>query len=50
VGAFSQQIEIEVAEHGRETVGIVEIDDVFAEAGAELVALGAVRQRGKLRG
>ncbi len=34
VGAFAQQIEIEVAEHGREAVGIVEIDDVFAEASA----------------
>ena len=45
VGAFAQQIEIEVAEHGREAVGIVEIDDVFAEAGTELVAFGAVRQR-----
>jgi hypothetical protein len=45
VSAFAQQIEIEVAEHGREAVGIVEIDDVFAEAGAELVAFGAVRQR-----
>jgi hypothetical protein len=45
VGAFAQQIEIEVAEYGREAVGIVEIDDVFAEAGAELVALRSVRQR-----
>ena len=45
VGAFAQQIKIEVAKHGREAVGVVEIDGVFAEAGAELVALGAVGQR-----
>ena len=45
MGAFAEQIEIEVGQDRRKAVGIVEIDDVVAEAGAQLVALGAVRQR-----
>ena len=45
MGAFAQQIQIEVGQHGRKAVGVVEIDHGLAEAGAQLVALGAVRQR-----
>jgi len=51
VGAFAQQIEIEVAEHGREAVGIVEIDDVevgldvFACLGKFADVIGEKRQR-----
>ena len=45
MGAFAEQIEIEVGQHRRKAIGIVEIDHGVAEAGAQLVALGAVRQR-----
>ena len=39
MGAFAEQIEIEVAQDRRKAVGVVELDDVVAEAGAQLVAL-----------
>ena len=45
MGAFAEQIKVEVGQYGRKAVGVVEFDDVVAEAGAQLVALGAVRQR-----
>ena len=45
MGAFAEQIEIEIAQDRRKAVGVVEIDDVVAEPGAQLVALRAVRQR-----
>ena len=45
MGAFAEQIEIEVGQNRRKAVGIVELDHVVAEAGAQLVALRAVRQR-----
>ena len=44
MGAFAEQIQIEVGQDRRKAVGILEIDDVVAEAGAQLVALRAVRQ------
>ena len=44
MGAFAEQIEIEIGQDRREAVGILELDDVVAEFGAELVAPGAVRQ------
>ena len=45
VGAFAEQIEVELAQYRREAVGILELDDIVAEAGAELIAFRAVRQR-----
>ena len=45
MGAFAEQIEIEVAQHGRKAVGVVEFDEFVAEAGAQLIARRAVRQR-----
>ena len=44
VGALTQEIEIEIAQDRGEAVGIIEIDDVVAEAGPQLIALRAVRQ------
>ncbi len=41
MGAFAQKIQIEIGQHGRKAVGIVEIDHGLAEAGAQLVTLGA---------
>ncbi len=37
IGAFAEQIKIEIGQNRREAVGIVEIDDVVAEAGAQLI-------------
>ena len=45
VGAFAEQIEVEVGQDRRKAIGVVEIDHGVAEAGAQLVALRAVRQR-----
>ncbi len=45
VGAFTEQIEIEVGEHRREPIGVLELDDIVAEFGAQLIALRAVRHR-----
>src|ERR1700687_253934 len=45
MGAFAEEIQIEVAKNRRKAVGIVEVDHGIAEAGAQLVALGAVRKR-----
>ena len=45
MGAFAEQIEIEIGQDRRKAIGIVEIDHGVAEAGAQLVALRAVRQR-----
>ena len=45
MGAFAEQIQIEVGQDRRKAIGVVEIDDGVAEAGAQLVALRAVRQR-----
>ena len=45
MGAFAQQIQIEIAQDRRKAVGIVELDHGLAEAGAQLVAPGAVRKR-----
>ncbi|MET3262896.1 hypothetical protein ABIF38_004402 [Bradyrhizobium japonicum] len=42
--ALAEQIEIEIAQDRRKPVGILQLDDVVAEAGAELVARRAVRQ------
>ena len=44
MGAFAEQIEVEIGEDGRKAIGVVEFDHGVAEAGAQLVALGAVRQ------
>ena len=44
MGAFAQQIQIEVGQNRRKAIGIVEIDHLVAEAGAQLVTLGAVGQ------
>src|ERR1700733_1712779 len=43
--AFAQQVEVEVGQNRRKTVGVVEIDHGLAEAGAQLVTFGAVWQR-----
>ena len=45
MGAFAQQIQVEVRQHRRKPVGVVEIDDMVAEAGPQLVALRSVRHR-----
>jgi len=45
VGALAEQIEIEIAQHRRKAIGVVEFDHGIAEAGAQLVAPRAVRQR-----
>ena len=45
VAAFAEQIEIEIAQYRRETVGIVELDDIVAESCTQSVAPGAVRKR-----
>src|SRR3954467_8439051 len=48
MGAFAEQIEIEIAQHRREAVGVLEFDDVVAEAGAPPGIAGsrsAARQR-----
>jgi hypothetical protein len=45
MGAFAQQIQVEVGQNRRKTVGVVEIDHGLAEAGAQLIAPGAVRKR-----
>ena len=45
VGALAEQIEVELAQYRREAVGIVELDHIVAEAGAQLIAFRAVRQR-----
>ncbi|GCC48612.1 hypothetical protein chiPu_0032951, partial [Chiloscyllium punctatum] len=42
--AFAEQIEIEIAQDRRKAVGVLQLDDVVAESGAELVARRAVRQ------
>src|SRR3954469_8552560 len=44
MGAFAEQIEIEIAQHRREAVGVLELDEVVAEGGGPLVSPGAVRQ------
>jgi hypothetical protein len=44
MGAFTQQIEIEIGQDRRKAIGIVEIDDGLAESRAQLVPLRAVRQ------
>ena len=44
MGAFAEQIQVEIGQDRRKAVGVVEIDHGVAEAGAQLVALGAVRQ------
>jgi len=45
MGTFTEKIQVEVGQHGRKAVGVIEIDHGIAEAGAQLVAPGAVRQR-----
>ncbi len=45
MGAFAQQIQIEIAQDRRKAVRIVELDHGLAEAGAQLIALRAVRQQ-----
>ena len=45
MGAFAEQMEIEVAQDRRKAVGVVELDDIVAEAGAKLILCRAVRQR-----
>ena len=45
MGAFAEQMEIEVGQDRRKAVGIVELDDIVAEAGAQLIFARAVRQR-----
>jgi hypothetical protein len=45
MGAFAQKIQIEIGQYRRKAVGVVEIDHGLAEAGAQLVALRAVRKR-----
>src|SRR5205085_10924404 len=42
VCALTQEIDIELAQDRGKTVGIIEIDDVVAEAGPQLIALRAV--------
>ena len=45
MGAFAEQMEIEVGQDRRKAVGVVQLDDVVAEAGAQLIFGRAVRQR-----
>ena len=45
MGAFAKQIEIEIGQDGRKAIGIIEINDLVAEAGPQLVAFRTVRQR-----
>ena len=45
MGAFAQQIQIEIAHDRRKAVGIIKVDHGLAEAGAQLVAPRAVRKR-----
>ena len=44
VGAFAEQIEIEIGQDRRKAIGVLEFDDVVAELRAELVVLRAVRK------
>lgn len=44
MGTFAEQIEVEIGQDRREAIGILELDDVVAEFGAELVMLRAVGQ------
>ncbi len=44
MGAFTEQIQIEVRQHRWKAVGVLKFDDVIAKTGAQLVALGAIRQ------
>ena len=37
MGAFAEQMEIEVGQDRRKAVGVVQLDDIVAEAGAELI-------------
>ena len=45
MGAFAQEIKVEIRQHRRKAVGIVEVDHGLAEAGAQLIPFGAVRKR-----
>ena len=44
VGAFAEQIEIEVAQDRRKAIGVVERDDVIAVARAQRIGRRAIRQ------
>ncbi len=44
MSAFTQQVKVKIAQDRRKAVGIVEIDHGLAEAGAQLITPGAVRQ------
>jgi hypothetical protein len=37
MGAFAEQIEIEIGQDRREAVGIVKLDDIVAVTGAQIV-------------
>src|SRR4051812_25077184 len=37
VGAFTEEIKVEVAQHRRKTIGVVEIDDLVAKLRAQLI-------------
>ena len=45
MGAFAEQVKVEVAQDRRKAVGVIEFDDVVAEARAQLIARWAVWQR-----
>ncbi len=45
MGAFAEQIKVDVAQHRRKAIGIVEFDDIVAEPRPQLIALRAVRHR-----
>src|SRR6202162_2038324 len=45
MGAFAQEIQVEIRQYRRKAVGIVEVDHGLAEAGAQLIPFGAVRKR-----
>ena len=45
MGAFAEQIEVEIGQNGRKAIGVLKFDDIVAEAGAQLVAFRTVRHR-----
>ena len=45
--AFAQQIQIEIGQKRRKSIGIVQVDDLVAEACAQLVFAGRARERAR---
>src|SRR5450432_1792410 len=44
IGAFAEKVQVEVAQHRREAIGIVELDDILAILRSQLIAPRAVWQ------